>query len=295
MHRPRAFTLIELLVVISIIALLISILLPALQQAREAANQSKNLSNVRSIAQGLVAFGTEHSEGRLPTTDIPNPNASKISFNGSPRDFYASANGRTGAMLYDGMVSPGLLVNPADGGVTVYDGTPFSDTDSWGGSGLTPRPNGGMPGNPDQYMSYSLLSLGGPPWDQDSPEGTRHFQGGHPEWGMDMNSQAVLAADRTVEPAKPGIHWNQPFGDSDKLGSAWDAESWAGGMAWGDGHATHEQDGFIKSRVDGEVISEHNDGRGDDIYSDDEAPQGGTDDNPDTDILMRDPNASFSD
>ncbi len=67
--RPRkrsAFTLVELLVVIGIIALLISILLPALGRARESANQVKCLSNMKQLANAVLAFTVE-SKGQMPT------------------------------------------------------------------------------------------------------------------------------------------------------------------------------------------------------------------------------------
>ena len=66
--RP-AFTLIELLVVIAIIALLIGILLPALGQARGAAKATVNLTNLRSIGQGMEMYVGEYS--RLPAFRLP--------------------------------------------------------------------------------------------------------------------------------------------------------------------------------------------------------------------------------
>ena len=55
----RGFTLIELLVVVAIIALLISILLPSLQGARDQGKRAKCLANMKSVAQGSVAYSSE--------------------------------------------------------------------------------------------------------------------------------------------------------------------------------------------------------------------------------------------
>lgn len=68
-RRRTAFTLIELLVVIAIIALLIGILLPALGQARNAAKATVNLTNLRSIGQGLEMYLGEYR--KLPAFRLP--------------------------------------------------------------------------------------------------------------------------------------------------------------------------------------------------------------------------------
>ena len=65
----RGFTLIELLVVIAIIALLIGILLPALGQARNAAKGTLNLSNLRSLGQGLAMYVNQSDA--LPPFRLP--------------------------------------------------------------------------------------------------------------------------------------------------------------------------------------------------------------------------------
>ena len=72
LHREptrRAFTLIELLVVIAIIAVLIAILLPALGSARASAKATIDMSNLRSLGQGLQMYSG--SENSFPALRLP--------------------------------------------------------------------------------------------------------------------------------------------------------------------------------------------------------------------------------
>jgi prepilin-type N-terminal cleavage/methylation domain-containing protein len=62
----RAFTIIELLVVIAIIGILISILLPTLNKVRDTALTTQSKSNLNTIYQGMMTYGTEN-EGRQPS------------------------------------------------------------------------------------------------------------------------------------------------------------------------------------------------------------------------------------
>ena len=63
-HR-RGFTLIELLVVIAIIGILMALLFPAVMSALGSADDTQCQSNLRQLAESVIAYCTDH-QGRFP-------------------------------------------------------------------------------------------------------------------------------------------------------------------------------------------------------------------------------------
>jgi competence protein ComGC len=58
----RAFTIIELLAVIGVVAVLLALSLPGLRGSRESSRETRDLSNLRSHAGTLQAYGAEHKD-----------------------------------------------------------------------------------------------------------------------------------------------------------------------------------------------------------------------------------------
>jgi prepilin-type N-terminal cleavage/methylation domain-containing protein len=219
MRKQKGFTLIELLVVISIIALLIGILLPALQSARDAAKRAASSSNVRSIVQSFASFGSQYN-GQYPNQEVP-PGFFSEAGNGN----YPAVDNqiRVLALSWKGYFSPDILVSPADPDKKAYSG---NVTPEVVGNEFVARNN----------LSYGLLQL-------DSSMDPAY----HPEYQANMNSQAVLVADRTLEQN------SEPDGSSYWVQAD---EEWEGHMGWSDAHVSYEQDHTVTTQVDGVMIEE---------------------------------------
>ena len=108
-HRS-GFTLIELLVVIAIIGLLIGILLPALGRARRNAQQVKDSTQVRSIAQAMIAW-TNDNKGVMPVPSITDRDN---------RVTDVATKNRTGSilslMIFNRSLDPEVCVSPVEQG-----------------------------------------------------------------------------------------------------------------------------------------------------------------------------------
>jgi prepilin-type N-terminal cleavage/methylation domain-containing protein len=295
MLRRRGFTLIELLVVISIIALLIGILLPALQKARETANQMKNSSNQRSIMQSLSIFGNDHDQ-RWPNYQIP----MALPHETDRDQFGNSTESRFGALLYGEYFGASIINNPADGLIRTAEGD-FARPDrneGWGYSvgGTTQIEADGAVG--ENLLSYAMLGLGA----NDAPDPGDNEVGNHPEWQMNVNSEAVILADRTNDFDEGQTYRDgEGPGDTEPTKSVWNETKWEGTMAWGDSHATFENTRFVNTKVQGNAITHPAPGQdedsetaqGDDIWMDNDQPDNGDTGTWENNIWMEDPNMEY--
>lgn len=112
--RRKGFTLIELLVVISIIALLIGLLLPALGRARRNAQQIKDATQVRSLHQACLGWSQDNRD-RYPLPSLADKNNTTELAPAGPG---AASKNRTGnvlsLMIFNRLLSLEVCVSPAE-------------------------------------------------------------------------------------------------------------------------------------------------------------------------------------
>ena len=114
-NKKKGFTLIELLVVIAIIALLIGILLPALGRARQNANQLKDATNLRGIMQSMETWASDNN-GSYPNPDRMDIQNATEDADAAAGQFKFRTGAVLGLMIHSSSIVPEQCVSAAEVG-----------------------------------------------------------------------------------------------------------------------------------------------------------------------------------
>ena len=272
-NRKRGFTLIELLVVISIIALLIGILLPALGRARKNAQALKDGAQLRQIHTGLSVWSTSNRDrypiparvddaGFTEGTEITDPDQTD-----EDRWRKNRTSAMFGILITNGNIVPEICVAPNE-----PNGQIIPDDDYI--VNFTGNENRQLPNVParalwDPYFkSVPGRNLDGQHYIQGAADTNGNTSYAHTplwrstgrgsHWASNFAANIAIMADRgplyTDTAGGTGDNflqtpqngqWELAEGfagrTSDSLRFAGSSKSWAGNIAFNDGHVTLEQ------------------------------------------------------
>ncbi len=241
-RATRGFTLVELLVVMLIIAVLAGLLLPVLGSARRNAREMKSMTQTKNVHAAMVQYGNRNG-GWYPGMNENGDAVNHQYLLSEKSNFSAAPEGNvTPAITYWLILKEGLIA--ADEVVSVSEAsdiTPYdvSDPQAFEPNRFTRVFRGGSGRAAAAPRHFSFATLDPNPSTSPAQANTTGKTIRKRNWRDNQNSQVVLVSDRATSVS------GSDFESIHTLS----AGKWRGAMAWGDNHATMEEDPVVSTRL----------------------------------------------